>query len=837
MAHMHLTCKTQAHMAQLWMRRFGVFVVAAVLALATPAVASAQPALGLPGQPQLNPARTTGAVPVRWSPASGTAVTYDVVYSTNNRHTWHRAATETTAASHTITGADDTKAYIVAVRAKDANNNYSGWVNSQSFAPHQTQAQVQTPLGLPGQPELNPARATGAVPVRWSPASGTAVTYDVVYSTNNRHTWHRAATETTAASHTITGADDTKAYIVAVRAKDANNNYSGWVNSQSFAPHQAQAQGQGQAQSSVGVPGIPFIQFSGRGDATLPVLWKEASGSNVTYDVVFSSDNKHSWHRAATNITATRCTSQQAGGHNHTNSVCYTITGPEGTTTPLDNTKTYVVAVRAHSGSASSRWVNSDPFLPIETPRVTAYQMSCPSSGPYVLFVSWASFDENNTSKVRYKIDEGTWKNLPAEGANTPDHRRIQKAGAARWLEWLGRLPKQSDEYSVTVQVQTSKTVGGETITSQWSGPTFKAGTDANVTRWLTRCPAKPTNLRKTSATINSLTVSWDAVTSTSPVVYDLRYKQAGGGWRYGHTGFEGTTRTITGLSRNLFYDVEVRARLRDQSSSSDWSLLKSTSVRTLSVSSVTASSATLALSGWSSQWWVKQTMPSEGSCIDAGTSPTVNITGLDAGTTYEYSAYFAVVGFQNEQGANAANSCTTLATQPVTFTTASTVSNLFVANRSGSEPFSQNDTIAQPFTTGRVHDSYTLNSVTAFLNAPSGSAGTQTLSLWSSSNMRPDELLTRLSSSEEVDNRGIHEEYEFTCSTNCSLSGSTTYFIVTDAGHGETMNWAHTAMTTEVKDPNTDSWTIGDLRFNGDRGPTWTQANTPVLIRIAYLP
>ena len=330
------------------------------------------------------------------------------------------------------------------------------------------------------------------------------------------------------------------------------------------------------AQSSVGRPGYPFEQYYGRTDGTLPVLWRKSATSGVTYDVVYSSDGGVSWTRAATGVTPPQCTKDQSGGHNWANSVCYTITGPVGGAgNQMDNTATYIVAVRAAKGGVSSWWRNSAPPIdPVPEPRVTAYPLACPSSTDYVLYMSWAKLPESGTGfEVRYKIDNGAWVNLPAEDSSTPDHRKVQGAAHSnsRWLEWMDQLPAQNTSYEVTAQVRRSKDfTNTQTLYSEWGEQTFNAGTSSDVKRRYTRCPDEPTEVSQSSAAGPSTTVTWTAV--TGPHDYDIRYRiSSTGTWADAAIGHASTSYTVTGLDADETYDVEVRARVWDSAAASDW--------------------------------------------------------------------------------------------------------------------------------------------------------------------------------------------------------------------------------------------------------------------------
>ncbi|MXZ03811.1 MAG: hypothetical protein F4Y88_09180, partial [Chloroflexi bacterium] len=104
--------------------------------------------------------------------------------------------------------------------------------------------------------------------------------------------------------------------------------------------------------------------------------------------------------------------------------------------------------------------------------------------------------------------------------------------------------------YSVTVRVQ-----DGE-------------GGSANITVTITLTdenepPDRPDAPVVTASTLNSLSLRWTAPTNPGPAIsdYDVQYKAAGGSFTdWPHTG-TGTTTTITSLTANTRYEIQVRAR------------------------------------------------------------------------------------------------------------------------------------------------------------------------------------------------------------------------------------------------------------------------------------
>ena len=270
--------------------------------------------------------RSGGNVNVTWT-APARATGYDVVYSTNNKHSWTRAATNQAATSYTIEGASAGLSYVVAVRAvNDAGE--SGWANS-NLVP------VSSPPNPPPDPTPNPqpdppggvggltaSRAGNAVTASWN-AAARATGYDVVYSTDDKASWTRAATNQAGTSYTLSGAESGKSYVFAVRAVNSAG-ASGWANS-ATVPAVANPPGS--------VSGVSAAHNGG----SVSVTWDAANGA-TGYDVVYSTDGKASWTRAATNQSGTS----------------YTLTG-------ADAGKTYVFAVRAVNDAGASGWANSLP--------------------------------------------------------------------------------------------------------------------------------------------------------------------------------------------------------------------------------------------------------------------------------------------------------------------------------------------------------------------------------------------------------------------------------------------------------------------------------------------
>ena len=312
-------------------RRSAAALLTAVLLLAYVGVptAGAQSSPSTPGSVTLT--RADGTVTASW-PASAGATKYHVTYSSDGRHSWSAASDSHTGTSITITGADNSKSYIVAVRAGNSAG-WSGWRNSSAIAP------ITSPPATPSS--VNVTRSDGTVT-----ASGYAVSnaakYHITYSSNGGYSWTAASGNHTGTSITISGADNSKSYIVAVRAGNSAG-WSGWRNSAPAGPYTAPP-------PPTTPPGTPSSVTVTRGDGTLTASWPASDGA-TKYHVTYSADGRRSWSAASGNHTGT------------------------GITIDANNGKTYYVAVRAGNSAGWSGWRNSPASEATEAPGIIVLDM------------------------------------------------------------------------------------------------------------------------------------------------------------------------------------------------------------------------------------------------------------------------------------------------------------------------------------------------------------------------------------------------------------------------------------------------------------------------------
>ena len=249
-----------------------------------------------------------------------------------------------------------------------------------------------------------------------------------------------------------------------------------------------------------------------------------------------------------------------------------------------------------------------------------------------------------------------------------------------------------------------------------------------------------------------------------------------------------------------------------------------------LSVSSVTATGATLTIKRHLGDWYYKSTTTGQTTCTSAGSGTSVSVSGLTGGTSYTFSAY-------------SDSTCTTgnlLATAP-SFTTPVTVSTLGGALYQHYQVGNYLDTQqqgAQGFTTGSNTGGYTLSSIDIRINSKVGSPTNLEVTLHAASGSNPNTgtTLATLSGASSPSSAGT---YPYTCSgSGCNLLASTTYFVLMKApsSPGTSYYTVHLTSAAETKQPSNNGWSIADKGREGLYG-SWLDMQAAVKMKVSAVP
>ena len=188
---------------------------------------------------------------------------------------------------------------------------------------------AQAPPATPASVEVT--RADGTLTASWHAVKG-ATSYWITYSSDGGASWSLAALNHTEASITVSPVTNSATYIVGVRARNDHGD-SGWRNSPAAGPF-----------VPASPPATPASVAVARADGTLTASW-DAVDDATSYWITYSSDGGASWSLAALNHTEASIT-----------------------VSPVTNSATYIVGVRARSDHGDSGWRNSPaagPFVPI----------------------------------------------------------------------------------------------------------------------------------------------------------------------------------------------------------------------------------------------------------------------------------------------------------------------------------------------------------------------------------------------------------------------------------------------------------------------------------------
>ena len=492
---------------------------------------------GKPAAPAVSAASAT-SLTVNWSAPSnaGPAITdYDVQYRAGNSGDWSDGGHVGTAVTATLTGLSQNTSYQVQVRASNDEGTGS-WSDAGSgttdanAAPTFTSgagfdaAENQTAAGTvvatdgdTGDDVTGYAITGGADQSFFSivPATGvltfrTAPNYEDPKDSDTGNTYVVGVTATSGAGER----EKTATQTVTVTVTDVNTE----------AP---------------GKPAAPAV--SAASATSLTVNWSAPSnaGPAITdYDVQYRAGNSGDW---------------SDGGHVGT-AVTATLTG-------LSQNTSYQVQVRASNDEGTGSWSDAGSG--------TTDANAAPT------FTSGAGFDaaENQTAAGTVVATDGdTGDDVTGYaitgGADQSFFSIVPATGVLTFRTAPNyEDPKDSDTGNTYVVGVTATSGAGEREKTATQTVTVTV-TDVN-----TEAPGKPAAPAVSAASATSLTVNWSAPSNAGPAItdYDVQYRAGNSGdWSDGgHVG-TAVTATLTGLSQNTSYQVQVRAS--NDEGTGDWS-------------------------------------------------------------------------------------------------------------------------------------------------------------------------------------------------------------------------------------------------------------------------
>ena len=328
--------------------------------------------------------RADGTLTATWDAVSG-ADKYHINYSSDNKNSWQTYSSNYN--QITITrNVDNSKTYYIAVRAgKNVSNGtlWSGWRNSAASGPI-------------GQPPATPAsvsvsRGNGTLSVSGYGVSD-ATRYHVNYSSDGGNSWSVASNNHTGTTITISGVNNAKAYIVAVRAGNTNG-WSGWRNSAASGPSHP--------------PAAPASVTLNRPCEKFTVTWAPSAGA-TSYDVNTSSTNRKSWIRALSDVEH--------------NVWVFAVWSKD---------KSYHAAVRARNAAGVSGWTDSavahQPSC--EVSNLRAFSYTDHGTAGVSIATTWDAAEGASGYNVNYRADGGQWKRIASNVSATNHEGTVATTG------------------------------------------------------------------------------------------------------------------------------------------------------------------------------------------------------------------------------------------------------------------------------------------------------------------------------------------------------------------------------------------------------------------------
>ena len=528
-----------------------------------------------------------------------------------------------------------------------------------NFPPPPRLLEANSPPATPSSVTLT--RADGTVTASWDAPAG-AAKYHVTYTTDGGGSWHAPVsghTNITANSLTF-NADNAKSYMVGVRAGN-DHGWSGWRNSAQAGPYSPPEptptptpEPQPTATPTpvpptptptpqpANPPGAPASVTLSRADGSVTADWPAVADA-TKYHVTYSADGGGSWH---------------APVNGHTNITANTVTFN------ADNSKSYVVGVRAGNDHGWSGWRNSPQAGPYTPPQPTATPTPTPEPQPTATPTPEPEPTPTPTPQPQLPAaptgltataGDGSvalaWNN-PGDASITGyqlqvNHNDTNTGNLSGWSAW----------WDVADGAATSYTLGSLTNGKEYRFKLRAVNAAGNgkaapaAAPWYVVARPNAPTLAVTDPTPNSAVLTMDNHSGAWSYRADKNNTgngSNGGGGASAQSSqsnqsncigpIQGSETTIQGLDPNSNYTINAYV------GNCEGGAIASSGAQTLSSISLAASApttggATLTITGHNGNWWVGQTSPSLISCLPAS-GATVTITGQLPGRNYTYAAY-----------------------------------------------------------------------------------------------------------------------------------------------------------------------------------------------------
>ena len=494
---------------------------------------------GKPNAPTVEPA-SVSRLTVMWSAPSnaGPAITdYDVQYRAGNSGGWSDGNHVGTATTATLMGLSENTSYQVQVRATN-DEGTGAWSDAGS-----------------GRTDANAA-----------PSFSSSATFDA--AENQTAAGEVLATDSDAeddiTGYAITGGADEALFEIGATdgaltfktvpnfedAKDqgSNNTYVVEVTATSGAGEREKTATQtitvtvtdvsGEAPGKPAAPTVASASVS-----SLSVNWSAPSNAGPA---ITDYDYRH------------RTTSPEGNWTEVTNT---TITATTATLMGLSENTSYQVQVRATNDEGTGDWSDAG------SGRTDAN--AAPS------FSSSATFDaaENQTAAGEVlATDSDAEDDITGYAITGGADEALFEIGATDGALTFKTVPNFED----AKDQGTNNTYVVEVTATSGAGEREKTATQTitvTVTDVNTEAPGKPNAPTVAPASVTSLSVNWEAPTNAGPAItdYDVQYREGNsGGWSDGGHNGTATTATLTDLSENTSYQVQVRAT--NDEGTGDWS-------------------------------------------------------------------------------------------------------------------------------------------------------------------------------------------------------------------------------------------------------------------------